>query len=62
MAWLAERRAAVVAVYEAEAPAYDEHYYPSDVQQPADQPAGCRGEPGEPFIRHECLLHAVPAA
>jgi SAM-dependent methyltransferase len=32
-AWLAERRAAVVAVYDAEAPAYDEHEYPSDLQQ-----------------------------
>jgi cyclopropane fatty-acyl-phospholipid synthase-like methyltransferase len=30
--WLAERQAAVVAVYDAEAPAYDEHEYPSDVQ------------------------------
>jgi hypothetical protein len=26
--WLAERQAAVVAVYDAEAPAYDEHEYP----------------------------------
>jgi hypothetical protein len=32
-AWLAERRAAVVAVYDAEAPAYDEHEYPSDIQR-----------------------------
>ena len=31
--WLAERRAAVVAAYDAEAPAYDEHEYPSDVQR-----------------------------
>lgn len=31
--WLAERRAAVVAVYDAEAPAYDEHEYPADVQR-----------------------------
>lgn len=31
--WLAERQAAVVAVYNAEAPAYDEHEYPSDVQR-----------------------------
>jgi ubiquinone/menaquinone biosynthesis C-methylase UbiE len=31
--WLAERQAAVVAVYDAEAPAYDEHEYPSDVQR-----------------------------
>jgi cyclopropane fatty-acyl-phospholipid synthase-like methyltransferase len=31
--WLAERRAAVVAVYDAEAPAYDEHEYPSGVQR-----------------------------
>jgi cyclopropane fatty-acyl-phospholipid synthase-like methyltransferase len=31
--WLAERRAAVVAVYDAEASAYDEHEYPSDVQR-----------------------------
>jgi hypothetical protein len=32
-AWLAERRAAVVASYDAEAPAYDEHEYPSEVQR-----------------------------
>jgi ubiquinone/menaquinone biosynthesis C-methylase UbiE len=32
-AWLADRRAAVVAVYDAEAPTYDEHEYPSDVQR-----------------------------
>jgi len=32
-AWLAERRSAVVAAYDAEAPAYDEHEYPSDVQR-----------------------------
>ena len=32
-AWLAERRSAVVAVYDAEAPAYDEHEYPSDLQR-----------------------------
>jgi SAM-dependent methyltransferase len=32
-AWLAERRAAVVASYDAEAPAYDEHEYPSDLQR-----------------------------
>ena len=31
--WLAERQAAVVTVYDAEAPAYDEHDYPSDVQR-----------------------------
>jgi ubiquinone/menaquinone biosynthesis C-methylase UbiE len=31
--WLAERRAAVVAVYDREAPAYDQHEYPSDVQR-----------------------------
>jgi cyclopropane fatty-acyl-phospholipid synthase-like methyltransferase len=31
--WLAERRAAVVAAYDAEAPAYDEHEYPSDMQR-----------------------------
>jgi cyclopropane fatty-acyl-phospholipid synthase-like methyltransferase len=31
--WLAERRAAVVAVYDAEAPGYDQHEYPSDVQR-----------------------------
>ena len=31
--WLAERQAAVVAVYDAEAPVYDEHDYPSDVQR-----------------------------
>ncbi len=31
--WLAERRAAVIAAYDAEAPAYDEHEYPSDMQQ-----------------------------
>jgi cyclopropane fatty-acyl-phospholipid synthase-like methyltransferase len=31
--WLAERRAAVIAAYDAEAPAYDEHEYPSDVQR-----------------------------
>jgi cyclopropane fatty-acyl-phospholipid synthase-like methyltransferase len=32
-AWLAERRAAVVASYDAEAPTYDEHEYPSDLQR-----------------------------
>ena len=32
-AWLAERRAAVMAVYDAEAPGYDEHEYPSDLQR-----------------------------
>jgi 2-polyprenyl-3-methyl-5-hydroxy-6-metoxy-1,4-benzoquinol methylase len=32
-AWLAERRAAVVASYDADAPAYDEHEYPSDLQR-----------------------------
>src|SRR6266568_2638541 len=31
--WLAERRAAVVAAYDCEAPAYDEHEYPSDAQR-----------------------------
>ena len=31
--WLAGRRAAVIAAYDAEAPAYDEHEYPSDVQR-----------------------------
>ena len=31
--WLAERQAAVVTVYDAEAPAYDEHEYPSDLQR-----------------------------
>ena len=31
--WLAERQEAVVAVYDAEAPAYDEHEYPSDIQR-----------------------------
>lgn len=31
--WLAERRAAVVAAYDAEAPAYDEHEYPWDMQR-----------------------------
>ena len=31
--WLTERRAAVVAAYDAEAPAYDEHEYPSDRQR-----------------------------
>jgi 2-polyprenyl-3-methyl-5-hydroxy-6-metoxy-1,4-benzoquinol methylase len=31
--WLAERRAAVVAAYDAEAAAYDEHDYPRDMQQ-----------------------------
>jgi SAM-dependent methyltransferase len=30
---LAERRAAVIAAYDAEAPAYDEHDYPSDLQR-----------------------------
>jgi ubiquinone/menaquinone biosynthesis C-methylase UbiE len=33
LVWLAERRAAVIAAYDAEAPAYDEHEYPSDVQR-----------------------------
>ena len=32
-AWLAERRAAVISAYDAEAPAYDEHEYPSDLQR-----------------------------
>jgi SAM-dependent methyltransferase len=32
-AWLAERRAAVVASYDAEAPVYEEHEYPSEVQR-----------------------------
>lgn len=32
-AWLAERRSAVVAVYDAEAPTYDEHAYPVRVQE-----------------------------
>ncbi len=32
-AWLAERRAAVVAAYDADAPAYDGHEYPSDLQR-----------------------------
>jgi ubiquinone/menaquinone biosynthesis C-methylase UbiE len=31
--WLAERLAAVVAAYDAEAAAYDEHEYPSDMQR-----------------------------
>jgi SAM-dependent methyltransferase len=32
-AWLADRRSAVVAVYDELAPAYDEHEYPSDLQR-----------------------------
>jgi SAM-dependent methyltransferase len=32
-AWLADRRPAVVAVYDELAPAYDEHEYPSDLQR-----------------------------
>ena len=32
LTWLAERRAAVVATYDAEAPGYDQHEYPSDTQ------------------------------
>jgi len=32
-AWLAERRSAVVTTCDAEAPAYDEHEYPSDLQR-----------------------------
>jgi cyclopropane fatty-acyl-phospholipid synthase-like methyltransferase len=32
-AWLAERRAAVVAAYDAEADTYNDHEYPSDMQQ-----------------------------
>jgi ubiquinone/menaquinone biosynthesis C-methylase UbiE len=32
-AWLAERRSAVVGVYDGLAPAYDEHEYPSDLQR-----------------------------
>jgi SAM-dependent methyltransferase len=32
-AWLAERRSAVVTIYDAEAPAYDDHEYPSDLQR-----------------------------
>lgn len=31
--WLAERRAAVIAAYDADAPAYDDHEYPPDVQR-----------------------------
>lgn len=31
--WLAERRAAVVSAYDAGAPVYDQHEYPSDLQQ-----------------------------
>ena len=31
--WLAERRAAVIATYDAEAAAYDQHEYPSDTQR-----------------------------
>jgi SAM-dependent methyltransferase len=31
--WLAGRRAAVIAAYDAEAPVYDKHEYPSDVQR-----------------------------
>jgi ubiquinone/menaquinone biosynthesis C-methylase UbiE len=31
--WLAERRAAVIAAYDADAPAYDQHDYPSDLQR-----------------------------
>jgi SAM-dependent methyltransferase len=33
LVWLAGRRAAVIAAYDAEAPAYDEHEYPSDLQR-----------------------------
>jgi ubiquinone/menaquinone biosynthesis C-methylase UbiE len=32
-AWLADRRAAVIATYDAEAPTYDQHEYPSDTQR-----------------------------
>ena len=31
--WLADRRAAVIAAYDAEAPGYDEHGYPSGTQR-----------------------------
>jgi ubiquinone/menaquinone biosynthesis C-methylase UbiE len=31
--WLAERRAAVIAAYDADAPVYDQHEYPSDRQR-----------------------------
>lgn len=31
--WLAERRAAVIAAYDADAPAYDQHEYPWDLQR-----------------------------
>src|SRR6266536_2548053 len=31
--WLADRRAAVIATYNTEAPEYDEHEYPSDTQR-----------------------------
>jgi SAM-dependent methyltransferase len=31
--WLADRRAAVIAAYDAEAPDYDQHEYPSDTQR-----------------------------
>jgi ubiquinone/menaquinone biosynthesis C-methylase UbiE len=31
--WLAQRRAAVIAAYDAGAPAYDQHDYPSDLQR-----------------------------
>ena len=33
LVWLAGRREAVIAAYDADAPAYDEHEYPSDVQR-----------------------------
>jgi ubiquinone/menaquinone biosynthesis C-methylase UbiE len=31
--WLAERRVAVIAAYDADAPVYDQHAYPSDMQR-----------------------------
>lgn len=39
--WLAERQAVVVAVYDAEAPAYDEHEYP--LGRPAGTGGPCAG-------------------
>ena len=52
-AWLAERQAAVVTVYDAEAPAYDEHDYPSDIQR--EWVARALSARGLPVVRGETV-------
>ena len=53
-AWLAERRSAVVAVYNAEAPGYDEHEYPSDLQREWVVRALCLIPPGGIVLDAPC--------